>query len=143
MINGVILKQLNSHLDGRGWLLEVWRSDESDHLPAMGYVSLTKPGVVRGPHEHLYQADFFVFLSGSWKVTLWDNREPSITSEVMFIERPSSLLVPAGVVHAYQNVGLSEGLVLNLPDQLYAGEGRLGAVDEIRHESDPDSVFRV
>jgi len=47
------------------------------------------------------------------------------------------------VVHAYKNVGSVEGLVFNAPDRLYAGEGRSGPVDEIRHENDPASPFTV
>jgi dTDP-4-dehydrorhamnose 3,5-epimerase len=47
------------------------------------------------------------------------------------------------VVHAYKNVGGSEGIVLNYPNRLYAGRGKKEPVDEIRHEDDPASRFRV
>lgn len=134
-IDGVILTPLNQIPDARGWLMEVWRADESEHQPAMGYVSLTKPGVVRGPHEHVEQADWFVFLTSQWRVTLWDNRgQSSLEREALIINVPISLLVPAGVVHAYENIGQGIGLVLNLPDKLYAGWNRKEPVDEIRHE---------
>ena len=142
-IAGVILTQLNQLTDPRGWLMEVWRADESEHRPAMGYVSLTKPNVTRGPHEHREQADCFVFLTGQWCVTLWDNRLPDpYESWCYHIDQPTSLLVPAGVVHSYQNIGPTDGLVLNLPDKLYAGWNRTEQVDEIRHE-DADSPFRL
>lgn len=138
-IEGVILTPLTPITDPRGWLLEVWRQDETGHCPAMGYVSLTKPGVVRGPHEHQKQADWFVFLPGpDWAITLWDNREQSPTfgvREGFIIDEPSSLLVPVGVVHAYENTSIdTNGLVLNLPDRLYAGWNRAEQVDEIRYE---------
>ena len=143
-IDGVILKPLDPHTDQRGWLLECWRSDETEHCPAMAYVSLTKPGVSRGPHEHLYQADYFVFLTGQWCVRLWDNRDvEALDCYAFHIDGPSSLVVPPGVVHAYTNVGPTDGLVLNLPDQLYRGEGRLGHLDEIRHEDDATSPFNL
>ena len=63
-IRGVLVRELAQHADKRGWLIEMFRADEvgSDFLPAMSYVSSTAPGVVRGPHEHRDQADFFCFL---------------------------------------------------------------------------------
>jgi dTDP-4-dehydrorhamnose 3,5-epimerase len=53
------------------------------------------------------------------------------------------LIVPPGVVHAYQNVGGVPGLVFNCPNRLYKGAGRQEPVDEIRHEEDPDSPFKL
>jgi dTDP-4-dehydrorhamnose 3,5-epimerase len=58
-------------------------------------------------------------------------------------QKPQAVIVPAGVVHAYRNVGNIQGWVINLPNRLYAGNGRKEAVDEIRHESDPHSPFKL
>ena len=32
-------------------------------------------------------------------------------------------------------------MVVNLPNRLYAGQGKKEPVDEIRHEADPQSIF--
>ena len=53
------------------------------------------------------------------------------------------LIIPPGVVHAYKNVGGAAGIVFNCPNRLYKGPGRKEPVDEIRHEEDPDSRFRL
>jgi dTDP-4-dehydrorhamnose 3,5-epimerase len=58
-------------------------------------------------------------------------------------QKPQAVIVPAGVVHAYKNIGLKPGWVINLPNRLYAGRGRKETVDEIRHESDPNSPFQM
>jgi dTDP-4-dehydrorhamnose 3,5-epimerase len=58
-------------------------------------------------------------------------------------DNPSAVLIPAGVVHGYQNVGDVDGIVINCPNRLYAGPGRKEEVDEIRHESDRDSIFKM
>ena len=73
---GVIAKSLKKYADSRGWLIELFRDDElpAGFEPTMGYLSLTYPGVARGPHEHVEQSDGFVFLSGTFEVTLWENR---------------------------------------------------------------------
>jgi dTDP-4-dehydrorhamnose 3,5-epimerase len=150
-IAGVIWKPLRKFQDPRGWLCELFRQDEmpAEFHPVMSYLSLTEPGVARGPHEHVDQADFFCFLGPSqFKVYLWDNRPSSPTyrarqTETVGADKPMTLLVPPGVVHAYQNVGAEGGVVINCPNRLFKGPGRKHPVDEIRHEEDPDSCFQL
>lgn len=144
---GVISKSLRRFTDQRGWLIELFRDDElpEGFTPVMGYVSLTHPGVARGPHEHRAQSDGFAFLSGTFEVTLWENREGRAkTKQVIFAgeHNPLFLIVPPGVVHAYRNVGTTDATVLNFPDALYAGKGKSEPVDEIRHE-EIDSEFSL
>jgi dTDP-4-dehydrorhamnose 3,5-epimerase len=138
-IPGVIARPLKRFSDARGWLVELFRSDELPHElePVMGYLSVTHPGVARGPHEHREQSDGFAFISGAFEITLWENRPglPRI-KEVLTAgdANPLFLVVPPGVVHAYRNVCDQDAFVLNFPDRLYAGKGKKEPVDEIRHE---------
>ena len=53
------------------------------------------------------------------------------------------VIVPPGVVHAYRNVGTTPGWVFNAPNRLYAGPGKGGPVDEVRHEDKADSPYRL
>jgi dTDP-4-dehydrorhamnose 3,5-epimerase len=150
-IDGVIWKPLSTYRDSRGWLCELFRHDElpAEFHPVMAYISMTQPGVARGPHEHADQADCFCFLGPSnFKVFLWDNRPASPTyrnKEVRIagVDAPFRLVVPAGVVHAYQNVGNEQGIVFNCPNRLYKGWGKKDPVDEIRHEERGESPFRL
>jgi len=66
-----------------------------------------------------------------------------VTTLVVGQENPSVVLVPAGVVHAYQNIGDTDGIVINCPNKLYRGPGRKEEVDEIRHENDGNTIFRM
>ncbi len=150
-IDGVIIRELKVHSDRRGWLVELFRRDElpEEYHPAMGYVSMTAPGASRGPHEHRDQADCFGFVGPSmFRLYLWDNRSHSVTRGVKFTmevgdKKPTMIIVPRGVAHAYTNIGKIPGLVYNAPNRLYAGQGRSEAVDEIRHEDDPQSGFKL
>jgi dTDP-4-dehydrorhamnose 3,5-epimerase len=150
-IRGVVVRELRKFLDDRGWLAELYRHDEleGEFLPAMAYVSTSLPGVQRGPHEHVDQADLFCFIGPSnFKVRLWDNRPDSETfGHVMTLyageDSPRSVLIPKGVVHTYKNIGHLPGVVFNAPNRLYMGEGKREPVDEIRHEDDPDTPFRL
>ena len=149
MIEGVVIKKLNKFEDSRGWLAEIYRDDETDYRPAMSYLSLTNPGVSRGPHEHVHQSDFFVFPGpGKFKLYLWDNRQESGTYKEKIVidvgeDNPTSVIVPPGVVHGYKCVSDIPAWSINLPDKLYAGEGKREDVDEVRWEQNHDSPFRI
>ena len=85
-IEGVIMEKLTKFTDERGFLVETFRMDNlPDNLQlVMSYVSYTKPGIARGPHEHLEQTDIFCFIGpGNFKIKLWDNREESKTLDVV------------------------------------------------------------
>ena len=150
-INDVVVRDLRKFNDDRGWLSELFRSDESDpeFFPTMAYTSSTKPAVTRGPHEHVDQADIFCFIGPSnFKLRLWDNRQDSSTyrnvmTMIVGADNSKSVVIPKGVVHAYQNIGDVDGIVINCPNRLYMGEGRREPIDEIRHEDDPDTIFRI
>jgi len=148
-IHDVIIKSLKKYHDDRGWLIELFRHDEleKEFYPVMTYISQTKPGIARGPHEHVDQADYFCFIGPSnFKVYLWDSREdsPTYNKKMTIIggeENPISMIVPKGVIHAYKNIGSIDGIVFNAPNRLYAGENKQEEVDEIRHEDKADSVY--
>ncbi|MFZ5447353.1 MAG: dTDP-4-dehydrorhamnose 3,5-epimerase family protein [Thermodesulfobacteriota bacterium] len=150
-INGVICSPLLVYPDHRGWLAEIFRQDEvaAEHLPVMAYVSVTNPGIGRGPHAHRDQTDLFCFYGpGDFRVVLWDNRPDSPTFGVRqdFLlgeSNPAVLIVPPGVVHGYKNVSGRPGFVCNFANRLYRGAGRVEAVDEIRYEDNPGSPFRL
>ncbi len=56
---------------------------------------------------------------------------------------PTIAVVPPGIVHAYKNIDSKEGLVINLPDRLYMGQGKKEKIDEVRYEDDHDSPYRI
>jgi len=150
-IKDVLVYPLKKYNDDRGWLAELFRHDELERefYPVMSYISFTRPGVQRGPHEHVDQADLFCFLGPStFKLRLWDNRKDSPTyNNVMTLlvgeADAKAVVIPKGVVHGYKNVGGVDGMVINCPNRLYMGEGKREPIDEIRHEDDPETIYRM
>lgn len=141
------------HPDERGTLLELFRTDwfkkKEIPIPKMSYISWTKPGKIRGPHEHKKQTDVFVFLDGIYNLVLFN---PSSTleevkeqtneySEKVGKDNPVMAVVPPGIIHGYKNVGEQLAYVLNFPSELYAGENYKEGIDEIRHEDNPNMKF--
>jgi dTDP-4-dehydrorhamnose 3,5-epimerase len=150
-ILGVHTIQLLKRVDERGSLVETFRADELPEglTPVMSYASYTEPGIGRGPHEHRLQTDIFAFVGpGDFKLYLWDNRSKSASFRTRLVviageDKPTTIIVPPGVVHAYRNISAAErGLVINYPTSLYGGWGKREAVDEIRHEDLDDEFYR-
>ena len=150
-ITDVQIMELELYSDQRGWLTEFFRQDElkQSQLPLMGYVSMTEPGMSRGPHEHRQQTDIFVFLGLSeFELYIWDNRPESDSFQQKdIIKIPDRKLVrviiPPGIVHGYKNIGCHQGVIVNTPNKLYKGKGRDGEIDEIRYEHKLNSPFKI
>ncbi len=149
-IESVVIEKLIKFSDERGFLIETFRVDNlPDNLqPEMSYISYTRPGIARGPHEHKGQTDIFCFIGpGNFRIKLWDNRKESRTCgccmEIIGGEdNPIRVIVPPGVVHGYKNISPEvDGMVLNYPDKLYRGWDKKEEVDEIRHEDKEDEFY--
>ena len=149
MIEGVKIKKLQQYHDDRGYLAELFRHDEDSYAPETAYMSITNPGVVRGPHEHKEQSDGFAFFGpGEFRLYLWDRREDSPTKgESIEIEvgasNPSFVIVPPGVVHGYKCISDIPALSVNFPDKLYKGKNKEEEIDEIRWEEDKTSPYQI
>jgi dTDP-4-dehydrorhamnose 3,5-epimerase len=150
-IEGVVFRPLPRYADDRGWLIELFREDDVpvENRPMMTYLSLTLPGIARGPHEHREQADYFAFVGpGDFKLYVWDTRRDSPSyrlkhTAIVGESNRQAVIIPPGVVHAYKNISEVPGLVFNAPNRLYAGWGRGEPVDEIRHEDAGESGFAL
>jgi len=151
-IHDIVTYPLKKFKDDRGWLAELFRHDEiaEEFYPVMAYISVTEPNFQRGPHEHIDQADLFCFIgTGNFKLRMWDNREDSPTFRNMMTmyvgeDNPAGVIIPKGIVHAYKNESeFEKGVVINCPNRLYMGERKKEEIDEIRHEEDPDTIFRM
>lgn len=128
MIEGVRLRALERHVDERGSLTEIVRSDWPEFGSfGQATVSVNRPGVIRAWHLHRRQTDLFVVVAGMVKLPLFDARPESPTRgelEELFLgeERLSALVVPPGVYHGYKTISQQPALILNFPDQLYRPE---------------------
>src|SRR5213593_3765651 len=80
-IDGALLQPLAAHPDERGSFSEIFRQSWIGGPPAMVQANLSRSraGVLRGLHFHREQADFWIPLSGTVFVALYDLREDSPT----------------------------------------------------------------
>ncbi len=140
----VIIDEIKEYVDERGSLVELWRTDDDKTIkvnenssitsPQMSYWSITKPFVQRGPHQHLYQFDFFV----TWKSTMvYQLYNPNTNEMKYFITDPNKVTrvkVATPIIHSYRNLDGKDSITGNFPTSLFMGMDKKEPIDEIRHE---------
>jgi dTDP-4-dehydrorhamnose 3,5-epimerase len=138
----VIVDEIRQFRDDRGFLSELWRVDDnkinssesSALVPQMSYWSVTNSLVLRGPHEHKDQCDWFVSWLNRMVYQLYNPR----TDEMFhFVTDPSKIYrikVDIGIIHSYRNLELRPITTGNFPTALFMGENKKAPIDEIRHE---------
>jgi dTDP-4-dehydrorhamnose 3,5-epimerase len=125
-IDGVRFRPSPVHLDDRGELCEIFSSAwglQPDSVPH-AYSVMIRPGRVKGWTKHLLQEDRHFPIVGAVMYVLYDDRRESPThKKLQWItvgdRRRGLLIIPAGVYHAVQNVGVGEAFLVNLPSKPY------------------------
>jgi dTDP-4-dehydrorhamnose 3,5-epimerase len=125
VIAGVTVRRLEPHVDERGSLTEVLRSDWPEFTRfGQAIVTVNLPWVVRAWHWHRQQTDVVVVVSGRAVVALYDARDRSPTRGAVLEtvadgREPVSIFVPPGVYHGYQTIGDRAAIIMNFPDRTY------------------------
>lgn len=107
MIEGVILKDLATHPDERGFFREIIRRTDAFFGEGFGQLShsLMYTGVTKAWHVHRVQVDWWYVAGGLLKVALYDTRRDSPTyretMEVFMGDHQVARVVrvPPGVAH--------------------------------------------
>ncbi len=128
-IEGMRMKHLQTHLDGRGDVIEMWSLPWIDRgeewiVPKHIYQSATDHGVIKAWHLHALHTDQFVITRGKMQVVCVDVREDSPThgcveSWIVGVQRPALILIPPGVLHGWKALSAPETIVVNLQSEPY------------------------
>ena len=134
MIEGVMLKDLVTHIDERGFFREIIRVTDDFFAEGFGQWShsLMYPGVIKAWHIHKVQVDWWYVGSGVVKVVLHDTRPGSPTHRqtmefLMGDNQPARVLrVPPGVAHGCKCIS-GPAHLFYITSNVYdpADEGRL------------------
>jgi dTDP-4-dehydrorhamnose 3,5-epimerase len=143
MIEGVIVKELKTHNDDRGFFREIIRDTDSFFKEGFGQLShsLMFNGVIKAWHYHKVQTDWWYVCSGVLRVGLCDLRKESGTYKrtmdfFMGDYQPAQVVkIPQGIAHGCKAI---QGLV-NL---FYVTSHAYNPSDEIRIPyDDPEIEF--
>jgi dTDP-4-dehydrorhamnose 3,5-epimerase len=129
-IDGVVLKELVTHDDERGFFRELIRGSDP-FFDGFGQWShaLMYPGTAKAWHVHQRQTDWW-YVIGAVKVALCDLRDGSPTKGrlaefLMGDRRPSCLRIPPGVAHGCRALELSHILYVTSHEYSPEDEGRI------------------
>jgi dTDP-4-dehydrorhamnose 3,5-epimerase len=143
LIDGVVIRPLITHPDERGTLTELYREAWGVHPDPLVYVKLitARPGMIKGWVKHMKQDDRMALCFGTALYVLYDDRPESPTygmvNELCFSDHNRSLFtIPAGVYHAIKNVGITDVVMINMPNNLY----NHAAPDKYRLPLDTDVI---
>jgi dTDP-4-dehydrorhamnose 3,5-epimerase len=110
MIDGVVIKELETHVDERGFFRELIRVTDGFFAEGFGQLShaLVHAGVAKAWHVHKLQIDWWYVATGTLRVALHDTRPDSPTyretMELLLGEQlPGRVVrVPQGVAHGFR-----------------------------------------
>ncbi|MDX2495089.1 MAG: dTDP-4-dehydrorhamnose 3,5-epimerase family protein [Desulfuromusa sp.] len=134
MIDGVVLKELVSHSDERGFFREIIRSSDDFFRQGFGQWShsLMYDGVIKAWHLHHVQTDWWYVVSGVLRVGLCDRRPESATfnqtMDFLMGDYQSSRVVtiPPGIAHGCKAV-----------------QGPVNLLYLTSHVYDPEDEYRI
>ncbi len=125
--HGVVVRELKTHVDARGSVMEIYDPRWGIHPAEMvyAYAFTMLPGKAKGWGLHLEHEDRYVLLRGRMEIVFYDAREDSPTNglEARFTMSEFDrclITVPIGVWHANRNIGDIECVVINFPTTMYA-----------------------
>jgi len=123
---GVVIRDLPTHTDERGTLLELFDTRWPSHPDPLvfSYCFTIRPGIVKGWNLHKHHEDRYVLLQGELEIVLFDPRPESSTygevCRIVLSEHARRLVnIPKYVWHADYNIGTRDALVVNFPTAPY------------------------
>ena len=110
LIDGVLIKEIKTNSDDRGYFREIIRSSDEIFEEGFGQCShsVVFQGITKAWHLHKYQYQWTYVASGTLKVVLYDTRSESPTynlkNELLVggTYKPIVYLIPPGVAHGYR-----------------------------------------
>jgi len=126
LTEGVVIRDLPTHVDDRGSLIELFDARWNWHPEPLvfAYSFSIRPGYAKGWNLHQHHEDRYCLLQGEMELVLYDPRPDSKTfgevcKIVLSAYRRQLVNVPRNVWHADHNIGSSDVLVVNFPTSPY------------------------
>lgn len=124
-IAGVRVQRLTTHADGRGDLTVLLSAsyEQGVSTPHVYLVSAV-PGSVRGWVFHRRQHDRLAFMTGRFRIALYDLRAESVSYRRLNLldageDNRVLLTIPPLVAHCVRNTGTHDAYFVNMPTRAY------------------------
>jgi dTDP-4-dehydrorhamnose 3,5-epimerase len=133
LLQGVIVKQLETFADERGFFTELFRADNkeifSDEIVQTN-LSVTYPNIIRAWHKHdRGQVDYFLVIKGAAKICAYDDDTKELNEIISTGENIQVVRVPGHYWHGFKAIS-------NEPTHL------VYFVNRFYDKSNPDEIRR-
>jgi dTDP-4-dehydrorhamnose 3,5-epimerase len=125
-ITGVLFRPTRPVPHEDGVVSEVARASWEELTAPIVQVHLTTtlPGRVRAWGLHRLSTDRLFVVSGLIQFVVFDGREASPTFGKLFElkvseKNPGLLIIEPNLYHGWKNIGVSEAVIVNMPDRMY------------------------
>lgn len=119
-----------------GFLVELFKANDKTEV----YLSCAKPGAFKGYHLHRVRAARYMCLKGAMKIILYvdGKREEHILTE----SNLKRLFIPANIPTGLENIGETDGWLINYPDPAYDPNLKDEQVDFTQEELDSGEYLK-
>ena len=140
-LEGVLVRELKTIPDERGFFAEAMREDWGDFIDEpirQANLSYSYPGMIRAWHRHLQgQVDYFLVIKGAMKICAYDERTKSLVEVFSTGEKPALVRIPGHYLHGTKTISSIPSLTIYFANMLYNYE----FPDEERKSwNDPDII---
>lgn len=107
--------------DNRGWFFKAitGREDNIPNHTGEVYLTMGKPGEIKGGHYHPEAVEWFTVIEGEAILRLEDVQTKERKEIKMSLKEQISVFVPNNVAHDFLNVGSNNMIILAYTDKLY------------------------
>jgi dTDP-4-dehydrorhamnose 3,5-epimerase len=125
-IDGVVFRPARPvpHTDGH--VTEVARASwpELTAEVVQVHITTTLPGRTRAWGLHQRSTDRLFVVSGLVKIVVFDGRTSSpsygrVNQFTVSEKNPGLLIIPPNLYHGWRNIGITEAIIINMPDRMY------------------------
>jgi dTDP-4-dehydrorhamnose 3,5-epimerase len=125
-IPGVLFRPTRPVAHDDGVMSEVARASWGELVSPIVqvHVTTTLPGRVRAWSLHQHTTDRLFVVAGLMQFVVFDGRESSPTFGKYFElkvseKNPGLLIIEPHLYHGWKNIGVSEAVIINMPDRMY------------------------
>ncbi len=125
-IEGVVFRPTRPVAHDDGHVTEVARAswDMLGGPVVQVHITTTLPGRIRAWGLHQLGTDRLFVVSGLIRIVVFDGRKSSPTCGRLNVftvseKNPGLLIVPPNLYHGWKNIGISEAVIINMPDRMY------------------------
>jgi len=113
------IKEIELHVDERGWLVEMLKRNELKEDIKQIYVATVKLGQVRGNHYHLKKKEWLFIVGGKVELYLEDLKTKERICLKVSSKKPKVITIFPKIAHAVKNSGKEIVYLVSAQNTIY------------------------